>query len=314
MKRVFIMSLCLMTAVLSHAGNIKVYVAEYKDAKDCAVSFTFDDGFKDHYTVAAPELEKRGWRGTFWVNGARVPGEKEAMKNRMSWDDIREMDSRGHEMSNHGWSHKRLTRCSAEVVREEIERNDSAMTANLGKKPLTFCYPYNAKNKDVISMASAGRIATRLFQFPLGCQSPDREIYRRMDRTLENHGWAIWMTHAVTEGYDYFRKFDRYLAFLDYIKKHEARIWVGTFGEVAAYVTERDAIKLEQEPRPEGVVVTPVLDLDPSVFDVSLTMVVDVDENVSAIQDGMELNIISSGGKSSFNFNPYGGKIHITVR
>lgn len=305
------MSLCLISAVLSHAGNIKAYVAQYKDAKDCAVSFTFDDGFKDHYTVAAPELEKRGWRGTFWVNGARVPGEKEAKKNRMSWDEIREMDSRGHEMSNHGWSHKRLTRCSAEVVREEIEKNDSAMTANLGKKPLTFCYPYNAKNAEVVSMAAAGRIATRLFQFPLGCQSPDREIYRRIDRTLENHGWAIWMTHAVTEGYDYFRRFDRYLAFLDYIKEREARIWVGTFGEIAAYVAERDAIKLEHEPVSGGVVVTPELDLDPSVFDVPLTMVVEADGDIRVMQDGVGLDVMSEGGKYCFTFSPYGGKIQI---
>ena len=41
----------------------EITICPYKDGKSCAVSFTFDDGFQDNYTIAAPELEKRGWKG-----------------------------------------------------------------------------------------------------------------------------------------------------------------------------------------------------------------------------------------------------------
>lgn len=51
------------------AANWKVYVAKYKQDKTCAITYTFDDGLAEHSTVAAPELEKRGFRGTFWVCG-----------------------------------------------------------------------------------------------------------------------------------------------------------------------------------------------------------------------------------------------------
>ena len=37
-----------------------ISVADYKDGKECAVSLTFDDSMKEHYTIVAPELEKRG--------------------------------------------------------------------------------------------------------------------------------------------------------------------------------------------------------------------------------------------------------------
>ena len=36
-----------------------IKVADYKDGKECAVSLTFDDSMKEHYTIVAPELEKR---------------------------------------------------------------------------------------------------------------------------------------------------------------------------------------------------------------------------------------------------------------
>ena len=31
------------------------------------LTLTFDDGIKDHYSIAVPELEKRGWRGLFCI-------------------------------------------------------------------------------------------------------------------------------------------------------------------------------------------------------------------------------------------------------
>ena len=36
-----------------------IYVARYKGDKACAISYTFDDGLAEQYTLAAPQLEKR---------------------------------------------------------------------------------------------------------------------------------------------------------------------------------------------------------------------------------------------------------------
>ena len=40
------------------AANREVYVAKYKHDKICAISYTFDDGLAEHYTIVFPELEK----------------------------------------------------------------------------------------------------------------------------------------------------------------------------------------------------------------------------------------------------------------
>ena len=56
----------------SFGTDWNVYVAKYRHDKVCAISYTFDDGLAEHYTLAAPQLEQRGFRGTFFVNGSNL--------------------------------------------------------------------------------------------------------------------------------------------------------------------------------------------------------------------------------------------------
>ena len=67
----FILSLLFCTGYMSGA-DWNVYVARYKQDKACAISYTFDDGLAEHYTLVAPQLEKRGFRGTFWICGSNI--------------------------------------------------------------------------------------------------------------------------------------------------------------------------------------------------------------------------------------------------
>ena len=109
------------------AANWKVYVAKYKQDKTCAITYTFDDGLAEHSTVAAPELEKRGFRGTFWVCGFYTEQGASSKLPRMTWDELKQMAKNGHEISNHSWSHQNAKRLTLEQVKSEIEKNDSAI-------------------------------------------------------------------------------------------------------------------------------------------------------------------------------------------
>ena len=73
-----------------------MYVAKYKNDKTCAISYTFDDGLKEHYTLAAPSLEKLGFRGTFWVNGLSVETNGDTDNSNVSWEELKEMSKKGH--------------------------------------------------------------------------------------------------------------------------------------------------------------------------------------------------------------------------
>lgn len=75
MKRLLSISVLLLFSfflLVTQEPSTPVTIARYKGDKFCAISYTFDDGLKEHYTHAAPQLEKRGFRGTFWINGAKI--------------------------------------------------------------------------------------------------------------------------------------------------------------------------------------------------------------------------------------------------
>jgi len=134
-------------AQLADKGNGKeslVYVAKYKDGKACAISYTFDDGLKEHYDLEFPMLEKYGLHGTFWIWGKCIDNESASLgKFRMSWAELIEMPGKGHEISNHSWSHHNLPSLDKNALLKEIVKNDSIIFHYTNKIPRTFCYPGN---------------------------------------------------------------------------------------------------------------------------------------------------------------------------
>ncbi len=57
-----------------HDVSVKIRIADFKDAKAGAVSYTFDDGLRNQYLIAAPIMEKLQIPGTFFV----IPGQVSA--------------------------------------------------------------------------------------------------------------------------------------------------------------------------------------------------------------------------------------------
>lgn len=290
-----------------------VKVADYKDGKECAVSLTFDDSMKEHYTIVAPELEKRGFRGTFWMVGAWMPAVAEADTTHFTWAEAKEMSDRGHEMSNHTWSHPYMTMLSDEDLANEIKKNDEAILANIGKPSTTFCFPYNAFNEKVIAAAMEGRVGARLKEFWLGGQnSPKEYLHKQVEDALAAGSWIAGMTHGINYGYDCYSDPTEFTDFLDYLKSLENRIWIGTFRDVAAYTAVAKDVTLTVEPAEKGVTVTPATTLDKALYETALTMTVNTDgKKIKAEQDGKVLEVAYNGNNAYVTFCPFGGPVTI---
>lgn len=314
MKKLIIMA--TLAAAAGCSADITpedVKVADYKDGKECAVSLTFDDSMKEHYTIVAPELEKRGFRGTFWMVGSWMPAVAEADTTHFTWAEAKEMSDRGHEMSNHTWSHPYLTMLSDEELLNEIKKNDEAILANIGKPSTTFCFPYNAFNEKVVAAAMEGRIGARLKEFWLGGQhSPKEYLQKQVEDALASGSWIAGMTHGINYGYDCYTDPTEFTDFLDYLKSLESRIWVGTFRDVAAYTAVAKDVKLTVEPADKGVTVTPATSLDKTLYETPLTMTVNTDgKKIKAEQDGNPLEITYNGDNAYLTFCPFGGPVTI---
>lgn len=212
------------------AANREVYVAKYKHDKICAISYTFDDGLAEHYTIVFPELEKRGFKGTFWICGYYTEQGMDAKVPRMTWMQLKEMANKGHEISNHSWSHKKMSRLPLARIKDEIEKNDSAIFANIGIMPVTYCYPYNYKPDTISQIASENRVATRVKQFSIGGSKASPQRFAKwLEDLIKNKDWGVTMTHGINYGYDAFKSPELFWEHLDEVKNMEDKIWISTF-------------------------------------------------------------------------------------
>ncbi|EKU89621.1 polysaccharide deacetylase family protein [Bacteroides oleiciplenus] len=296
----------------------EIYVADYKDDKQCAISYTFDDGLEEHYTLVFPEMEKVGFKGTFWIWGKGIENEAaQQSKPRMTWAQMKEMSDKGHEISSHSWSHTNLKRLSLEEVKTEVEKNDSIILARIGKRSLTFCYPFNAYNEDILQISSKGRVGTRTKQYGIGGDK-SKSTVESLDKWVKEltiaGEWGVAMIHGIATGYDAFSSPEILWEHFKRVKALENNIWIDTYCKVAAYVKERKNIQLDITKKKSSFKITPRLALDDKLFSEPLTMVVSKNgkSEIKVSQGKQVLAVKDAGDKFTFSFDPHGGAIKVS--
>jgi hypothetical protein len=292
-------------------------VAKYKSDKQCAISYTFDDGLKEHFTLILPKFEKLGFKATFWINGNTInQGELGLQeKPRATWSQLKTMGDHGHEVSNHGWTHKKLTLCTPDEMVFEIVHNDSVIEAKIGKRPVTFCYPNNSKNPEVIKAASKNRVGTRTTQFQMGSKSTPENLSEKLESILKNGDWCAAMIHGITYGFDAFKTDSILWDHLEKVKTLEDKIWVAIFQDVASYTAEQQNIKLEIKEKGKKWKIIPLLTLEKSLFNTPVTMVVKKEQirKLKVKQNGKLLTSKILNDKALFDFDPSGGEITVSI-
>jgi peptidoglycan/xylan/chitin deacetylase (PgdA/CDA1 family) len=117
----------------------------------CPIAITFDDGYLDNYTYAAPILEEFGFRATIYFVALKM-GERVDWTSDPVWKDhplmdrrlARELVSRGFEAGSHTLTHPDLSKLSDRDARKEIEESRARLADTLSASVTTFCYPYGS--------------------------------------------------------------------------------------------------------------------------------------------------------------------------
>ena len=119
------------------------------------VTLTFDDSLKDHLLIAAPLLEKRGWRGTFNLVTDKIGADDKFL----TWDDVRELLRRGHEIATHTKTHRNLVvlleKEGEEAVRRELAESRDAIADATGFTPRFLCPPFIRQNDETERLCRA---------------------------------------------------------------------------------------------------------------------------------------------------------------
>jgi peptidoglycan/xylan/chitin deacetylase (PgdA/CDA1 family) len=149
------------------------------------LAITFDDGYRDNFTNAAPILEKLSLPATFfvvsrWVGTSIVPFWDRARGVEypwMDWSEIKALHARGFEIGAHTRTHVDLGAVSGNAAQREIAGAREDLESALGVRVDSFAYPFGTQNH----LTEANRSFVRAAGFRCCCSAFGGTVTRATD-------------------------------------------------------------------------------------------------------------------------------------
>ncbi|MGN6754314.1 MAG: polysaccharide deacetylase family protein [Intrasporangium sp.] len=136
-------------ALIGTAGRTPVTVSQLRDGLSGAgplptrpVVVTFDDGFADTLTAAAPVLHRHHVRSTIYLTTGFIDGVSPGGDRMLDWAQARELADRGHEIGAHSVTHPQLDQLSRARARHEIQSSREMLQERLDVLVRSFAYPH----------------------------------------------------------------------------------------------------------------------------------------------------------------------------
>lgn len=256
--------MCLCGLIILAWGSAQAQM-KWPEGKKAAIMLTYDDGLASHRNIVVPQLDKKGFKGTFYLYGQTL-----------TWQDIpewRKISRTGHELGNHSVYHpcmgnnKDATLCTSleyytvKTMLREIAVMNQFLYSIDGDTVRTYAYPCGqteAGGEDYsvplgqsgLAMFARGGGGDPLItdfehlnflRIPGNAAKTGESADRLIDfvkKVVENKGMGVLIFHGV--GGDYLDiSAETHQELVDYLAKHSADIWVATFREVMEYVAKQ---------------------------------------------------------------------------
>ena len=134
---------------LTATGSAEIALADKN-----AWTITFDDGGLSALTEIAGMLERKGWRGWFFIATDFI-----GQPSFCSRDQIRELHERGHVIGSHSCSHpERFSSCTREQMVDEWTRSSQILSGIIGHPVTTASVPGGFYSRAVAQAASEAGI------------------------------------------------------------------------------------------------------------------------------------------------------------
>jgi len=234
----------------------------WPDGKKAAVCLTYDDGLDGHLDVAAPALERHGFRGTFYVTG-----NSSSLHSRT--EEWRAMAARGHELGNHTLFHPchgstydwvkpeyDLDSYTLERLMSELYTANSLLKAVDGREERSFAYTctnHTIRGVSFIeqirtlfpSARGGGEMPASMDQIDphyvpsWGVEDPSgEELIAYVKQALERGTLAVIMFHSVGGGYLNVSS-EAHEQLLEYLDRQRDTLWVAPFQQVMQHVSQQ---------------------------------------------------------------------------
>jgi peptidoglycan/xylan/chitin deacetylase (PgdA/CDA1 family) len=165
-------------------------------ARGCVV-LTFDDGYADTLTTAAPLIKRYGFSATCYVvSGAlgtynRWDAEYlQETKSLMSREQIDEWLAAGMEVGSHSCSHARLRQLPRDAAQYEIEESRAALRKMFGIPVEHFAYPFGHFSAESVELVRLAGYVSAVTVLPGWTRASDDQL--RLPRMLVNGERGLW--------------------------------------------------------------------------------------------------------------------------
>lgn len=138
-------AVCFFPPGVSTAGKVsdRVYYSGNTDSRYVSLMFNVYGG-AEYIPSILDSLDQYGVRATFFIGGCWADDYGET---------VREIDSRGNELANHGYFHKDQDKLSLNGNKEEISRCGDLVEMLTGKKTVLFAPPSGAYSENTVNAA-----------------------------------------------------------------------------------------------------------------------------------------------------------------
>jgi peptidoglycan/xylan/chitin deacetylase (PgdA/CDA1 family) len=270
-----------------------VSIAQFKDNKECAVSFIFDDGEPSVSTDILPMFEKFGFHTTIAINPG-VTSDDTGNIYRGNWDDWRKAKAHGHEIANHGTNHKALPGLSTQELQTEVMDSFQTIQEKVGEPPSSFVFPEDKATPEIVQYVEQKHLVVRdhetLYQtynrlcIPIygGKRFSIPTARLLIDIAISRNLWLIPQCHGLYSSSmkKTFKAISPELLNdqLSYLQKNKDKIWVDRFIDVYKYLKERKETQINIK-KTSGTEVEFSLtsNLDPAIYSYPLTIIINAE-------------------------------------
>src|SRR6187200_101055 len=257
MKRSLVF-IALLLSLISHSQSNQPW-----RGKKCAVVLTYDDAIDQHLDNAIPVLDSLGLKATFYLTAFST-----SMQSRLA--DWKKLAVTGHELGNHTLYHPCIGGKGREWVRPEYDMNnytvqrmiDETRMTNLflhaldGKTKRTFAFTcgdmkigdssfINGMKNDFIAARAVRAQMHKIDEIDLlnmDCYMVNGETGAQMiewaKKAMETNSLLVILFHGVGGGNSLNVSLDAHRELLQYLKKNENDLMVGTMLDVAEHIKE----------------------------------------------------------------------------
>jgi len=132
--------------------NLPEALAGLDSGKDLSKAFviTFDDGYRDFYTVAMDVIRQCGFTATIFLATDRIGKTPACIEGAhyLTWNEVRELHAEGIQFGSHTVTHPDLRSLDPSSLDYELGDSKEIIEQNIGESVDAFSYPFGFPEED----------------------------------------------------------------------------------------------------------------------------------------------------------------------